>query len=133
MNMKLSVRWRMFLIVFSGIMLCYTLRVNMSVAVEKMKDELNWSETQKGLILSSFYIGYTFGQLPASILGQYYGAKLIFGLSVLIPSTLTLLVPMACRYSFGTALLIRIVIGFFESATFPSVYHSEYESSILGI
>jgi hypothetical protein len=44
-------------------------------------------------------------------------------LSVLIPSIITLFVPMACRTSFGLALFIRCVIGFFESATFPAVYH----------
>lgn len=52
-----------------------------------------------------------------------YGAKWIFGLSVLIPSALTLLVPVACRSSYGMALFIRVIIGFFESATFPAVFH----------
>jgi hypothetical protein len=42
---------------------------------------------------------------------------------VLIPSILTLFVPLACRTSFGLALLIRCLIGFFESPSFPAVYH----------
>jgi hypothetical protein len=29
----------------------YTLRVNMSVAAQEMRDELNWSENEKGLVL----------------------------------------------------------------------------------
>lgn len=61
--------------------------------------------------------------MPASRFAQDYGAKLIFGLSIAIPSLLTLLVPMACRQSLGTALLIRVLIGFFESASFPALYH----------
>ena len=51
------------------------------------------------------------------------GAKWLFGLSVLIPSILTLFVPAACRTSFGLALFSRAILGFFESACFPSVFH----------
>jgi MFS family permease len=61
--------------------------------------------------------------MPASRFADDYGAKLIFGLSIAIPSLLTLLVPLACRHSFGMALLIRVLIGFFESASFPALYH----------
>lgn len=43
--------------------------------------------------------------------------------SVAIPSFLTMLVPVASRHSFGLALFIRCIIGFFESATFPAVFH----------
>eukprot|EP00601_Ochromonadales_sp_CCMP2298_P008990 CAMPEP_0173197612 /NCGR_PEP_ID=MMETSP1141-20130122/16258_1 /TAXON_ID=483371 /ORGANISM="non described non described, Strain CCMP2298" /LENGTH=548 /DNA_ID=CAMNT_0014122373 /DNA_START=228 /DNA_END=1874 /DNA_ORIENTATION=+ len=95
----------------------------MSVAAQKMRDELGWSESEKGLVLSSFYWGYTLGQIPASIYTQSHGAKWLFGWSVAIPSFLTLLVPMACRHSLTTALIIRVSIGFFESATFPAVFH----------
>jgi MFS family permease len=63
------------------------------------------------------------GQIPASRLIQHFGAKWIFGLSILIPSVLTLFVPAASRHSFGLALFIRCIIGFFESASFPAVYH----------
>lgn len=111
------------MLLFSGVCVLYILRVNMSVAAVKMKDDLGWTESQKGLVLSAFYWGYAIGQLPASRLGQYYGAKWLFGLSVLIPSILSLLVPVASRSSFGMALFIRVLIGFFESAGFPSAFH----------
>lgn len=73
----------------------YILRVNISVAAQNMRDELDWSENQKGLVLvsrpltstldlidaqSSFYWGYALGQIPASRLVQMYGAKWVFGL-----------------------------------------------------
>jgi sugar phosphate permease len=38
---------------FSGIAVVYTLRVNMSVAAQDMRDDLNWSESEKGLVLVS--------------------------------------------------------------------------------
>ena len=40
-----------------------------------------------------------------------------------IPSFLTILVPMASHHSYSAALWIRVLIGFFESASFPAVYH----------
>lgn len=72
---------------------------------------------------SAFYWGYTIGQIPASRFAQTYGAKWLFALSVAIPSALTLLVPVACRSSYGMALFIRMLIGLTESATFPAVFH----------
>lgn len=42
---------------------------------------------------------------------------------MLIPSILTLFVPIACKTSFGLALFIRCIIGFFESASFPAVFY----------
>lgn len=116
----------MVLLLISGITIVYTLRVNMSVAAQKMRDDLDWSEADKGLVLSSFYWGYTVGQLPAARYAQIYGGKWLFGLSVAIPSFLTLLVPFACRQSLVFAVLIRVVIGFFESATFPAVFYFFY-------
>ena len=119
----LTKRWEMVLLLLSGVIVVYTLRVNMSVAAQDMRDELNWSENQKGLVLSAFYWGYAAGQLPASRLAQMYGAKWIFAFSILIPSVLTLLVPVVARYSFELALVLRMSIGFFESASFPCMYH----------
>ena len=40
-----------------------------------------------------------------------------------IPSFLTLLVPVAAHHSVGMTLFIRVLIGFFESATFPAVFY----------
>jgi len=107
----------------SGILIVYTLRVNMSIAVNDMKKDLNWTDEQKGYVLSSFYWGYTIGQIPSNLLTQRYGGKWLFGLSVFIPSILTLFVPLACKFSFSLSLLVRVLIGFFESATFPSVFY----------
>ncbi len=105
-----------------------------------MVDDLNWSEGQKGFVLSSFYIGYALGQMPSNrfstlmylsllLLIRFiyrfvmaYGGKLIFGLSVLVPSILTFFVPFAARTSYEWAIVIRILIGLTESASFPAIF-----------
>ena len=53
----LSPAWELMLLMASGTFIVYNLRVCVSVAVLGMKDELNWSESQKGYLLSSFYWG----------------------------------------------------------------------------
>ena len=107
----------------SGILVVYTLRVNMSVAVEKISDDIGWSDSEKGLALSSFYWGYALGQIPGGRLANRHGAKKIFGLSILVPSILTLFVPIACRTHFALVLLLRALIGLTEAASFPCLYH----------
>eukprot|EP00981_Chlorochromonas_danica_P015105 scaffold10498_cov179-Ochromonas_danica.AAC.7 len=106
-------RWEMAFLLFTGITIVYALRVNISVAAQDMRDELDWSESQKGLVLSAFYWGYAAGQIPSARLVQTYGAKWFFGFSVLIPSFLTLFVPAACKNSYGLALFIRAFIGMY--------------------
>jgi hypothetical protein len=36
---------------YSGLVILYTLRVNMSVAAQQMRVDLNWTETEKGYVL----------------------------------------------------------------------------------
>ena len=118
----LSKRWETALLLSSGIIVVYCLRVNMSVAAPEIRKDLHWSEDQKGYLLSSFYVGYAIGGIPCSFLARYYGPKLLFGLSVLLPSLLTLFVPIACRTSFALAVICRCLLGLFESATFPALF-----------
>ena len=121
---SISRHWEFLWLTFSGIVVCYTLRVNMSVAAQSMRDELVWTETQKGYVLSAFYWGYALGQIPASYLMMkgIFSPKWTFGFAVFIPSILTILVPLFARSSYTAALVIRMLIGFIESATFPSCY-----------
>ena len=53
---QLSKRWELTSLLFSGIAILYCLRVNMSVAAQKLLIELNWSEGEKGLVLVSTYL-----------------------------------------------------------------------------
>ena len=63
------------------------------------------------------------GQIPAARCIQYTGAKVLFLASVLIPSILSLFVPIACRHSVSSACIVRMLIGLLESASFPAVYY----------
>ena len=119
----LSKRWETVAFLVSGITISYCLRVNISVAAQDMRDDLGWSETDKGYVLSSFYWGYAFGQVPSSLLAGKIGAKWTFAFSILIPAILSLVMPWACRESLTAALILRCFLGLSASATFPSCFH----------
>jgi len=44
-------------------------------------------------------------------------------MSVLIPSILTVLIPIAASKSYSIILILRLLIGLFESASFPAIYY----------
>ena len=120
-------RWEMAFWMFSGTAVAYTMRVNISVGVDAMKDELSWSVYDQGLILSSFFWGYAIGQIPGGRLAHRYGAKRVFAFSIMIPALLTLLFPLACEASFGLALTLRALIGLCASPTFPCCFNFFYK------
>jgi sugar phosphate permease len=47
----MSRRLEMILMLFSGIVILYFLRVNMSIASQQMKIDLKWTDEEKGFIL----------------------------------------------------------------------------------
>lgn len=119
----ISKRWETLYYLFTGVLINYCLRVNMSIAASEIIDNLHWSDYQKGFLLSSFFWGYSVGQIPCTLIAQKYGHKYTFGLAVLLSSLITLLLPAACTISFGYALTVRALTGLMSSALFPSSYH----------
>lgn len=103
--------------------ICYIDRVNISVAVIAMQEQYAWTETQKGLVLSSFFVGYMLFMAPAGWLANRYGGKTVLGLAVFWWSLWTVLTPPAAEMSFGALIAARILMGLGESAMFPAVYN----------
>lgn len=120
---SLSKRWETLYYLFSGLLINYCLRVNLSIAVSSIIKNYNWSVSDKGYLLSSFFWGYSIGQIPSTLLAQKYGAKYTFGCAVFFSSLLTLLFPLSCQISLTYALGVRALIGLMSSALFPSSYH----------
>jgi ACS family sodium-dependent inorganic phosphate cotransporter len=49
---------------FFAVFICYIDRVNMSVAIIPMAEDLGWGMQMQGTILSSFFVGYLLLLLP---------------------------------------------------------------------
>lgn len=84
--------------------------------------EFNWNQNEQGIILSSFFYGYLFTQVPGGWLSMRYGGKLVLGLGVLGTCVLTLLTPLAARGSIYWLIVVRVLEGFGEGVTFPAMH-----------
>ncbi len=98
-------------------------RTNISVGAIAMQTQLGWSETQKGLVLSSFFIGYICMMLAASALANRYGGKIVLGLAVVWWSMFTMLTPPAALVSLPLLIVARVALGLGEAAMFPASFN----------
>jgi len=106
---------------FLAMVIAYTDRVNIAVAAVAMREELGWSQTTKGLVLSAFYVGYMAFMLPAGWLSQRFGGRRALGVAVIVWSLCTVLTPIAARYSLSALVAVRIAMGIGEAAIFPAI------------
>ena len=63
-------RWGMVFALFIAFVLCNLDKVNMSVAIVPMAESFGWTATQKGLVASAFFWGYSFTQIPGGWLAS---------------------------------------------------------------
>ncbi|MFT4581962.1 MAG: ACS family sodium-dependent inorganic phosphate cotransporter [Gammaproteobacteria bacterium] len=108
---------------FFGTFICYIDRVNISLAAIAMQDQYGWSDTTKGYVLSSFFIGYMATQVAGGALANRLGGKLVLGFAVLWWSVFTILTPPAAAFSLGILIVTRILMGIGEGMAFPSMYN----------
>ncbi|XP_046544368.1 sialin-like [Haliotis rubra] len=86
------------------------------------RGEFLWDEQTQGYILGAFYYGYCLTQLPGGWLAERFGGKLLFGAGILVPSLLSLLIPIAVRFHITWLLAIRVVQGIFQGVAYPAMH-----------
>ncbi len=111
------------LMCFAAVFVCYIDRVNISVAIIPMAEHFGWSSTEKGFVLSSFFIGYLLGQVPSGWMSNRFGGRLTLGIALLMWSAFTIVTPIAAAVSFTALIFARIAMGLGEAATFPAIYN----------
>ncbi len=103
-----------------ALLIAYIDRVNISVAAIAMQESLGWSETEKGLVLSSFFIGYMAAQIIGGVLADRFGGKRVLGVSLIAWSIFTALTPIAASASFALLIIARIGLGLGEAPLSPA-------------
>ena len=103
-----------------ALLIAYIDRVNISVAAIAMQESLGWSETEKGLVLSSFFIGYMAAQIVGGVLADRFGGKRVLGVSLVLWSAFTALTPVAASISFALLIFARIGLGLGEAPLSPA-------------
>ncbi|CAG2176128.1 unnamed protein product [Oppiella nova] len=81
--------------------------------------EFDWTDSQKASLLGAFFYGYVLTQLPGGQLAEKFGAKWIFGSSVLITAILSLISPVAAKWSYSAYFAVRVGQGLAEGVVFP--------------
>ena len=123
--MRVPYRFKVVLLSFLAVFICYIDRVNISVAIIPMQEQFDWSESQVGLILGSFYFGYMITMILGGYLADKYGGKKVLGYALLIWSLFTIITPFFAYQGLWWLILIRILMGLGEGVTFPS-WHAIY-------
>jgi MFS transporter, ACS family, solute carrier family 17 (sodium-dependent inorganic phosphate cotransporter), other len=117
---RLARRTRLVALCSLAVFVAYTDRVNISVAAVAMKERLGWTQTEKGLVLSSFFIGYLAFMFASGWLATRFGGRRVLGVAVIAWSACTLLTPPAAALSLGALVTVRIAMGLGEAAVFPA-------------
>ncbi|CAL4063912.1 unnamed protein product [Meganyctiphanes norvegica] len=136
---------------FLGIAMAYATRVNLSIAIvamvgkqvheggqtyedacpmpdnhteskmESVAGEFDWGEAIQGVVLSSFFWGYTATQMLGGRAAEYFGGKLVFGIGITVSSALALVSPVAARLDKSLFIAVRILQGLAQGVIFPSI------------
>ncbi|MCR9095183.1 MAG: ACS family MFS transporter [bacterium] len=107
---------------FLAVTICYIDRVNISVAIIPMAEDLGWDLETRGIVLASFAAGYITLQIIGGRLADRFGGKVVLGVGVVLWSLFTLLTPPAAFLGLGALLIARIGLGAGEAVTYPSFF-----------
>lgn len=116
-------RYSLIALCFCASFICYIDRVSISVAVLAMQETFGWSQTIKGVVLSSFFVGYLLLQIPSGYLANRFGGRLVLAVAVLWWSLCTILTPLSAAVSLTLLIITRVAMGAGEAAMFPGAYN----------
>ena len=111
-------RWWVVCWLSLGMVIAYIDRVNLTSAMPELGKMLALDEEQRGMALSAFFWTYTIGQIPAGMLVDRYGVRLLYTAGIVLWS----LASMATIAVGGLSALIatRLIVGLGESVVTSS-------------
>ncbi|KAK4808910.1 hypothetical protein QYF61_008025 [Mycteria americana] len=133
-----SARCGLALVLHVSLFMAYALRVSLSIAIVAMTNSshphgwsgsaprgsypgfaqdapvYNWSPETQGIILSSFFYGYSLTQALGGYCSGLFGGKPVLGSGLLLSSVLTLLVPRAAELGVNFLIGLQVLMGLAE-------------------
>src|SRR5689334_12646817 len=85
------IRYRILAFLFINVVINYMDRTNISIAATSLTDDFNLSPVQMGLIFSAFGWTYVALQIPGGLLTDILGPRLLYAISLISWSFVTLL------------------------------------------
>ena len=120
----MAYRHRLVFVTFTLAMLLYIDRIAISTAKTSITGAFSLSDTQFGWILSAFALGYALSQIPAGVVVDRFGPRLVLALIVGVWSLFTGLTGLA--FGFISLLVIRTLFGMAEAGAWPACARAFY-------
>ena len=109
-----------------------------SYVLDSVKHDLNLTYTQSGALMSAYFVGYAFGQIPWGLLADRFGSQRVMSVSIFGVSIATVLFGFAD--GFWTAAIARFLSGLLGAGVFvPAVrliagwYEKKERGTALGL
>lgn len=115
--LKISPRWWVVFLLFSGTFINAIDRASLSSATTVLMKDLGLDAAQMGIVLSGFFWFYMLMNIPAGRLADKFGAKRALGAAAFLWSACSALTGLASN--FAQLILARVGVGMGESANFP--------------
>ncbi|KAH9523357.1 hypothetical protein Btru_039827 [Bulinus truncatus] len=98
--------------------------VGLSSADQDTNDraEFDWDKITRSELLSMYFYGYIFTQVPSGWLASRYGGKRVWEVNMFICALCTLLTPLCARTHVYLAYAARFILGIAAGVTFPCVH-----------
>jgi MFS transporter, ACS family, D-galactonate transporter len=118
-NQPLTVsQWRVLILLGFSVFISYIDRSNLSIAAPMLKDQLNLSASQLGILLSSFFWTYASLQLFSGWLVDRLNVNWVFAGGFFLWSVATIGIGLV--HGFVLLLALRLLLGIGESVAYPS-------------
>jgi MFS transporter, ACS family, glucarate transporter len=120
----MRVRWNIFLFLCAFSLINYLQHTSIAVAGVPMMAELRLNEQQLAWLLDAWVLGYTVMQFPGGLLGQRFGARVMFTVIGLVAVLAMLVMPLAPALLTGAALFAallgaQLLLGLAQAPIFP--------------
>ena len=111
-------KWRVLILLGLSVFISYIDRSNLSIAAPMLKDQLNLSASQLGILLSSFFWTYASLQLVSGWLVDRLNVNWVFASGFFLWSVATIGIGLV--HGFVLLLTLRLLLGIGESVAYPS-------------
>ena len=113
------VRWIIFTLAFSTSWFLYLHRYAWGVIKLDIKEEYGLTDTQLGLLDSTFTFAYAFCQIPSGLLGDLFGPGVVLTTIILLWSGLVAATPVAT--GFKSFVAVRLAFRVAQAGTYPNL------------
>lgn len=109
----MSRRWSVVAFIFAGILISYIDRGNLGIATPAIMSEFSFPPSKMGVLLSAFFWTYAIFQMPAGVIVDRFGIRVVYAAAFLLWS----LASAAIGLSRGLTdiLLLRLLLGLAEA------------------